>query len=128
MNTDLKLRTKQFSLSIIDLSEKIDYSIAKKIVVNQLVKAGTSVGSNYCASQRARSDKEFISKMNIVLEEADECIFWLEIINEKRWFDVEILLKEANELTAIFVTILRKMNIKISKSQPTNTDFLTSNV
>ena len=117
MNTDLKLRTKHFSLSIIDLSEKMDYSIAKKVVVNQLVKAGTSVGSNYCASQRARSDKEFISKMNIVLEEADECIFWLEIINEKQWFDVEILLKEANELTAIFVTILKKMNIKISNPQ-----------
>jgi four helix bundle protein len=128
MNTDLKLRTKHFSLSIIDLSEKMDYSIAKKVVVKQLVRAGTSVGSNYCASQRARSDKEFISKMNIVLEEADECVFWLEIINEKQWFDVEILLKEANELTAIFVTILKKMNIKMSKPQPTNTDLLTSNV
>ena len=123
MNTDLKLRTKHFSLSIIDLSEKMDYSIAKKVVVNQLVRAGTSVGSNYYASQRARSDKEFISKMNIVLEEADECVFWLEIINEKQWFDVEILLKEANELTAIFVTILKKMNIKMSKPQP----LLTSN-
>ena len=46
MNIDLKLRTKLFSLSIIDLSEKMDYSIAKKIVINQLVRAGTSVGSN----------------------------------------------------------------------------------
>jgi len=115
MNTDLKLRTKLFSLSIIDLSEKIDFSIAKKVVINQLVRAGTSVGANYRASQRARSDKEFISKINIVLEEVDECIFWLEIINEKQWSNVEILLKEANELTAIFVTILKKMNIKISK-------------
>jgi len=114
MNTDLKIRTKQFSLSIIDLSEKIDYSIAKKVVANQLVRAGTSVGANYRASQRARSDKEFIAKINIVLEEADECVFWLEIINEKQWFDVEMLIKEANELTAIFVTILKKMNTKIS--------------
>jgi len=114
MDTDLKLRTKYFSLSIIDLSEKVDFSIAKKVVVNQLVRAGTSVGANYRASQRARSDKEFIAKINIVLEEVDECIFWLEIIKEKQWSNVEMLLKEANELTAIFVTILKKMNAKIS--------------
>jgi four helix bundle protein len=114
MNKDLKLRTKQFSIAIIDLSEKMDYSIAKKVVINQLVRSGTSVGSNYHASQRARSDKEFIAKINIVLEEADECVFWLEIINEKQWVNVEILLKEANELTAIFVTILKKMNTKTS--------------
>ena len=127
MDTDLKLRTKYFSLSIIDLSEKVDFSIAKKVVVNQLVRAGTSVGANYRASQRARSDKEFIAKINIVLEEVDECIFWLEIIKEKQWSNVEMLLKEANELTAIFVTILKKMNIKMSKPQPTNTDLQISN-
>ena len=123
MNKDLKLRTKQFSLSIIDLSEKIDYSVAKKIVVNQLVRAGTSVGANYRASQRARSDKEFIAKINVVLEEADECVFWLEIINEKQWFDVEMLLKEANELTAIFVTILKKMNKIIPTPNPLTSNF-----
>lgn len=52
--------------------------------------------------------------MNIVLAEADECCFWLEIIEEKKWKDTKILLKEANELTAIFVSSLKTMNKKIS--------------
>lgn len=112
MSKELLDRTKKFSLAIIDLVEKIDYSISKKIVVTQLVRSATSVAANYRAANRARSDKEFISKLNIVLEEADESVFWLEIIKEKNWINVENELKEANELTAIFVTSLKKMNQK----------------
>lgn len=116
MGTELKNRTKKFSLSIITLVEEMEYSLSKKVVLNQLVRSATSVGANYRAANRARSDREFISKMNIVLEEADESCFWLEIINEKQWRNVEPELKEANELTAIFVTILKKMNAKASTS------------
>ena len=112
MNRDLKERTKQFSLDIIDLVEKIDYSMTKKVVTNQLVRSATSVGANYRAASRARSDKEFKSKINIVLEEADECCFWLEIIKEKKWECIDNHLNEANELTAIFVSILKKFNSK----------------
>ena len=112
MNEDLKNRTKRFTLSIIDLVENMEYSPAKRMVVNQLVRSGGSVGANYRAACRARSNREFISKMNIVLEEADECCFWLEIIKEKNWKDVIHVLKEANELTAISVSILKKMNEK----------------
>ena len=112
MSKELQDRTKRFSISIIDLVEKMEYSIAKKVVFNQLLRSGTSVGSNYRAACRARSDREFISKLNIVLEEADECCFWLEIIKEKNWSNVDSELKEANELTAIFVTMLKKMNSK----------------
>ena len=107
MEWDLKDRTKKFSLSIIDLVEKLDYSISKKVVMNQLVRAATSVGANYRAAVRARSDKEFISKLNIVLEEVDETVYWLEIIKEKGWYNVEKELREANELTAIFVSTLK---------------------
>jgi len=114
MNQDLKERTKTFSLHIIDLVESFDYSISKKVVTSQLIRSATSVAANYRAANRSRSDKEFISKINIVLEEADECCFWLEIIKEKNWRAVDILLKEANELTAIFVSILKKMNSKKS--------------
>lgn len=114
MSKELQDRTKIFSLSIIDLVERMDYSMTKKVVMNQLVRSATSVGANYRAANRARSDREFISKMNIVLEEVDECCFWLEIIKEKQWINVEIELKEANELTAICVTILKKMNSKFS--------------
>jgi four helix bundle protein len=116
MSEELKNRTKKFSLSIIDIIEKMDYSISKKVIMNQLAKSGTSVGANYRAACRARSDKEFISKLNIVLEEADECCFWLEIINEKKWIRVETELKEANELTAIFVSTLKKMNNKLNSN------------
>ncbi|MBS1651663.1 MAG: four helix bundle protein [Bacteroidetes bacterium] len=114
MSKELQDRTKKFSLSIINLIEEMDYSISKKVVMNQLVRSATSVGANYRASNRARSDKEFIAKMNIVLEEVDECCFWLEIIKEKNWKIVDTHLKEANELTAICVTILKKMNAKLS--------------
>ena len=112
MSKELQDRTKKFALSIINLVERMDYSMSKKIVMNQLVRSATSVGANYRAANRARSDREFISKMNIVLEEVDECCFWLEIIKEKQWINIEIELKEANELTAISVTILKKMNNK----------------
>lgn len=115
MSKELQDRTKKFSLSIINLVEKMDYSITKKVVMNQIVRSATSVGANYRAANRARSDREFISKMNIVLEEVDECYFWLEIIKVKQWMNVELELKEANELTAICVTILKKMNAKLSK-------------
>ncbi len=115
MSKNLQDRTKKFALLVIELAEKIDYSVSKKVVSTQLVKAATSVGANYRAACRVLSDKEFISKLNIVLEETDECSFWLEIIQEKQWIEVDMLLKEANELTAIFVSTLKSMNKKISK-------------
>ncbi len=112
MSKELQDRTKKFSLSIINLIDKLEYSISKKVIATQLVRSSTSVAANYRAANRARSDKEFISKLNIVLEESDESCFWLEIIKDKNWLQVENELKEANELTAIFVTILKKMNNK----------------
>ena len=84
MNSEqLKYRTKKFSLSIIDLVEKLPITISIKIVACQIAKSGTSVGANYRAVCRSRSDREFVAKMEIVLEEADETLFWLEIIIEK---------------------------------------------
>jgi four helix bundle protein len=113
----LKIRTKLFSLSIIDLVEKLPVTIASKIVAYQIAKSGTSVGANYRAVCRARSDKEFIAKMEIVLEEADETLFWLEIIIEKNWLIKSItepVWKEGNELTSIFVSSLKTVKSKLS--------------
>ena len=65
----------------------------------------------------ARSDREFVAKMNIVLEEADETLFWLEIIKEKMWItksELETIWKEGNELTAIFVSSLKTVNNRIN--------------
>ena len=114
---ELKLRTKNFSLTIIDLVEKLPNSISVRVVANQIVKSGTSVGANYRAVCRARSDREFVSKMNIVLEEADETLFWIEIIMDKQWInkpELEVIWKEGNELTAIFVCSLKTVNDRIS--------------
>jgi four helix bundle protein len=122
MTTDeMKLRTKKFSLMIIDLAEKLPTTYIVKVVANQIVRSGTSVGANYRAVCRARSDREFISKMNIVLEEADETLFWLEVIKEKLWIsktELETIWKEGNELTAIFVSSLKTVNKRMnSKNQ-----------
>ena len=114
---ELKLRTKNFSLTIIDLVEKLPNSISVRVVANQIVKSGTSVGANYRAVCRARSDREFVSKVNIVLEEADETLFWIEIIMDKQWInkpELEVIWKEGNELTAIFVSSLKTVNDRIS--------------
>lgn len=118
MNTDLKERTKKYSLLILEVVDKLPNSISTRVVSNQIAKSGTSVGANYRASCRARSDNEFVSKMNIVLEECDETVFWLEIIKEKSWIQNEIVdkaMKEGNELTAIFVTILKNTKLRMNK-------------
>ena len=116
---DLKARTKKFSLSIIDLVEKLPNSISCRAVSNQLVRSGTSVRANYRAVCRARSDREFIAKMAIVIEESDETLFWIEIIQEKKWADyseLNLIWKEGNELTAIFVSSVKKVKSRLNDS------------
>ncbi|VAW27670.1 hypothetical protein MNBD_BACTEROID07-38 [hydrothermal vent metagenome] len=118
-NFDLKKRTFKFSSDIIDLVELLPKTKAVSVISYQLLKSGTSVGANYRAALRRRSDREFVSKMNIVLEEADESLFWLELIEHKSWISDKLLgdlLKEANELTAIFVSTLNTMHSKRKKS------------
>lgn len=97
-NDELKYRTKQFSLLVLNLVEKLPNSISSRVVINQLAKSATSVGANYRAACRARSDREFVAKLNIVLEEADETQYWLEIIEEMKWInqsELEFPLKES---------------------------------
>lgn len=107
---ELKKRTKKFALRILKLSQALPKNSEGFAIRNQITRSGTSVGANYCASCRARSDAEFIAKLGTVVEEADETIFWLEIIIEGNFINkelVEPLLQEANELTAIFVSTLK---------------------
>lgn len=118
MDYDLKIRTKKFSLMILDIVDLLPNTVSTKVVSYQLAKSGTSVGANYRASCRARSDNEFVSKMNIVLEESDESMFWLEIIQEKGWINKTVVadaVKEANELTSIFVAILKNTKARLNK-------------
>ena len=105
---ELKLRTKKFSLRVINLIESLPNSISGKVIANQLIRSATSVGANYRSACRSRSKAEFVSKIRIVEEEADESLYWLEIIKESKLVrEVRIadLIKEAMELTAIFTSI-----------------------
>src|SRR6218665_1244191 len=108
---DLKQRTKQFAVNTIRFVNSLPKSKSNDVVSYQVLKSATSVAANYRASLRGRSSAEFISKLNIVLEEADESMFWFEIIeetNEKLDKDIlKSLHKESNELTAIFTTSLK---------------------
>jgi len=103
---ELKARTKQFALRIIKLVAAMPKSIEGRAIANQLVRCGTSVAANYRAACRARSKIEFVAKMGVVLEEADETQLWLELIIEAKLIAakrVQPLLDEASELVAIFV-------------------------
>ena len=77
---DLKKRTKQFALRILKLVAALPNTVAGKAIGGQLVRAGTSVGANYRAACRGRSKAEFVAKLGITEEEADESGYWMEII------------------------------------------------
>ncbi|MDO8683834.1 MAG: four helix bundle protein [Armatimonadota bacterium] len=104
--TELKERTKQFALRVMKLVDAIPNTVAGRALGNRLIRSGTSVGANYRAACRGRSKAEFIAKIGTVVEEADECRFWLELIMDGELMQhslVDGLWKEADELTAIFV-------------------------
>jgi len=108
MNADeLKKRTKLFALRILKLAAALPPTIEGRAIRGQLVRAGTSVGANYRAACRGRSRAEFIAKIGIVEEEADESAFWLELIIEGAFLKesrVRPLLEEASEITKIMAT------------------------
>ena len=102
----IKNRAKQLALDVLDLSKRLPNSPVIRIIRGQLLRSATSVAANYRAACRARSKKEFIAKVGIVIEECDETQFWLELLEEQRNSDktkVESLVKETNELVSIFV-------------------------
>jgi four helix bundle protein len=108
MNSDeLKDRTKKFALKIIKLANDLPKNSVGRIIEKQLIRAGTSVGANYRAACRAKSNADFIYKINVVEEEADETQFWLELIMKAGLLKEDLvnpILKEAKELTAIFTS------------------------
>ncbi len=100
-------RTKEFALRIIKLVNALPGNIAGRSIGGQLMRSGTSVAANYRAACRGRSKAEFIAKLGIVEEEADESAFWLEVIIESNLLKenlVSDLLREAKELTAIMAS------------------------
>jgi len=101
---ELMARTKQFALRVIRLCSALSKGVATDVISRQLLRSATSVGANYRAACRARSQSDFVAKMAIVEEEADESVYWIELLIESNSVDrrrVTPLLAEANELTAI---------------------------
>ena len=106
--TELKRRTQKFAVDIIRFIEELPPKQSLKVLSNQLLRSSTSVGANYRSACRGKSTADFINKIIIVEEEADECIYWLELMEEAGLVSankIYPLKKEANELTAIFTAI-----------------------
>jgi four helix bundle protein len=106
---ELKQRTKKFALRVMALCDTLPHTRSGNVIANQLLRSATSVGANYRAACRARSTPDFISKIGITLEEADESIYWMELIVESKMKpekQLAELVKEGNELVSIFVASL----------------------
>jgi four helix bundle protein len=103
---NLRARTKRFAFSIINLIKGLPHNIATDAIARQLIRSGTGVSSNHRSACRARSRREFIAKLGVVLDEADESELWLEALVEcelaPETLPVRPLLREAGELRAIF--------------------------
>ena len=118
---ELKDRTKQFALRIMKLVDALPQSTAGWAIGKQLIRAGTAVGANYRAACRGRSRAEFVARLGVVIEEADECGYWMELIMDGELMprtQVEALHQEAHELAAIFVASVRTTKSAISNHQP----------
>jgi len=116
--TYLKERTKSFALNVIRLVESLPKGRTADVIGKQLLDAGTSVGANYRAACRARSPADFISKMGIVEEEADETIYWMELLVKARLLqenDISALLGEANQILAMTVSSIKTARRKSRK-------------
>jgi four helix bundle protein len=103
----LKQRTKHFALQVINLVGALPHTPAADVIGRQVLRSATSVGANYRSACKGRSKPDFISKMGIVAEEADESIYWLELLQEAHLAPDDLLLpllQEARELTAIFTS------------------------
>jgi len=106
----MKARTKEFAKNIIELCRKLPDNREGRLLGNQVFRSGTSVAANYRAACRSRSKAEFISKLAVVGEEADETLFWLEFIKEMKTLETPFLndlATKSDELVAIVVSSIR---------------------
>ncbi|HEV2177688.1 MAG TPA: four helix bundle protein [Terriglobia bacterium] len=112
---EMRDRTKRFALRVIRLFRALPRTEEARILGKQVLRSGTSVAANYRALCRARSRAEFIAKLGIVVEETDETVFWLELLVEAAILSplrLQSLLKEANELLAIFGASQRTAKVR----------------
>ncbi len=117
---ELKQRTKKFGLRVIKLTEVLPKTKTANVIGNQLLRSATSVGANYRAACRAKSKLDFISKVGIVIEEADESIYWLELLIESGTMpqsNITALLNEGNELVAILTASAKTAKASLQKGK-----------
>ena len=106
-SAELQDRTNRFALGVLMLIDRLPNTIGGRVLANQLARSATSVGASYRAASRARSRAEFASKLGIVAEEADDSLYWLELLRDENFVlkkKIAALLMEADELTAIFTS------------------------
>jgi four helix bundle protein len=118
-SSELLARTRSFALSVIRYSARLPRKMETQIIARQLMRSATSVGANYRAACRAKSRPDFIAKMSIVEEEADESLYWLDLLGElsPRPDDSLLCLKrEASELVAIAVASKKTARSRVSVS------------
>ncbi len=112
MKEIIKNRTKNFAIDCWSLCKKFPVSREYNAFCNQLIRCSSSVGANYRAAGRAKSNADFINKLKIVEEEADESMYFLELlleVSDKEHTEMNRLLKEANELLSIVVASIKTM-------------------
>ena len=110
MKDELKKRTKEFALRTIKLAEALPDTPVGRVIRGQLLRSGTSVGANYRAAKRAKSNADFISKMGTVEEETDESMYWMELIVEAGLMKEELLsdlYREADEILSMVVASIK---------------------
>jgi four helix bundle protein len=115
---ELQARPKKFHVDVINLCEKFPKNAAGFQTARQPIRAAGSVGANYRASVRAKSQDDFIYKIEVVLEEADESLYWLEVVKDaklREGKELDRLIDEANELTAIFAATDKTNKAKRNK-------------
>lgn len=115
---DLRERTTDFALRIVHLYQSLPKSTEGQVLGKQVLRSGTSVGAQFRESQRAKSDADFVNKLESVLQEADETAFWLELLVRAEIMPaqrLEALQKETDEIIAILVTIVTKVKKRIGK-------------
>jgi four helix bundle protein len=109
---EFKRRTMRFALDVMALVEELPRTTVGRAIGGQLVRCGTSVGANYRAACRAKSTADMVSKLGTVEEEADECVYWFELIvlgNLLPAERVEPLAREANEIVSMVVASIRTL-------------------
>jgi len=115
---DLRERTTDFALRIVNMYSSLPKSTVAQTLGKQALRSGTSVGAQYREGQRAKSDADFINKLESVLQEADETAYWLELLVRAEIVPaskLESLRKEIDEIIAILVTIVTKVKKRIGK-------------